>query len=114
MALSPGRWLLLGQSVVSLERILVVALAIASTLAAGLTADPRERTTITSTKLALVIAANVLALPLMAYVLVRVGSVEGAGGLVLAAAAPGGCGRGARLTQPWLRTVPNASCQYVP
>ena len=36
MALSPGRWLLCGQGVVIVERILVVALAVASTLAAGL------------------------------------------------------------------------------
>lgn len=90
MALSPGRWLLFGQSVVSFERILVVALAIASTLAAGLTPAPGERTAIAASRLALATAANVIALPLVAYLLVRVGSMEGAGGLVLAAAAPGG------------------------
>lgn len=74
----------------SVDRILVVALAIASTLAAGLAADARESTAIATGKLALVTGANVLALPLVAYLVLRVGAIDGAGGLVLAAAAPGG------------------------
>ena len=74
----------------SLERFLVVALAIVSTLAAGLAAETRARSSITAGTLALVTAANVLALPLAAYLLVQAFSIEGGGGLVLAAAAPGG------------------------
>jgi BASS family bile acid:Na+ symporter len=74
----------------SVERVLVVALAVASTLAAGLAADARARSSIRAGRLALVTVANIVALPLTAYVLARVASVDAVGGLVLAAAAPGG------------------------
>jgi len=74
----------------SVERLLVVALAIASTLAAGLAADVRGGQPVRPRRVAVAVAANVVALPLLAYALVRAIGLPGAGGLVIAAAAPGG------------------------
>lgn len=74
----------------SAERVLVFVLAVASTLAAGLAADARARARVGAGRMALVVAANVIALPLVAYALLRVASIDAGHGLVLAAAAPGG------------------------
>jgi bile acid:Na+ symporter, BASS family len=82
--------LLRGAGGVSVERLLVVVLAIASTLAAGLAADARGGSRLRAGRLALVAGANGIALPLLAYGLVRLIGLDGAGGLVIAAAAPGG------------------------
>jgi BASS family bile acid:Na+ symporter len=90
VAPSAGGWLLLGERVVNVEQALVLVLAGASTLASGLASDARERTAITPARLALVAAANMVGLPLVAYVLLQIAPFDGAGGVVLAAAAPGG------------------------
>lgn len=74
----------------SVERVLVVALALTSTLAAGLAADARAPARLGGWRMVALVAGNVVALPLLTYLVTRAASVEGAGGLVLAAAAPGG------------------------
>ena len=75
------------------ERVLVFALAVVSTLAAGLAAglaaDGSRAPALSPRRLVVVIAANVLALPLATWLALRAASLEGPG-LVLAAAAPGG------------------------
>lgn len=74
----------------SAERALVVVLAVASTLAAGLAADVRHATPLPRRRLAAVIIANVIALPLATYALLRGAGLDVRVALVLAAAAPGG------------------------
>lgn len=74
----------------SIERVLVVALALTSTMAAGLAADARAPARLGGWRMVALVAGNVVALPLLTYLVTRVAAVDGAGGLVLAAAAPGG------------------------
>ena len=74
----------------SAERVLVVALAVTSTLAAGLAAQVGGAVRLPPRRLALVIAANVIALPLLTYAGLRLAAVDAGAGLMLAAAAPGG------------------------
>lgn len=76
------------------ETLLVAALAVVSTLAAGLaagTSAPRaQRRPLGRARAALVVVANVIALPGLAWALTSLIDVSGAAGLVLCAAAPGG------------------------
>jgi len=75
---------------VSLERVLVVALALTSTLAAGLAADAAGGARLPPRRLALIVVANVAVLPALAYAILRLGAFDAGRGLLLAAAAPGG------------------------
>jgi len=75
---------------VSLERVLVVALALTSTLAAGLAADATGDARLPPRRLALIVVANVAVLPALAYAILRLGAIDADRGLLLAAAAPGG------------------------
>lgn len=74
------------------EQVLIVALTVTSTLAAGLAVDRDVvATTIGRGPMVLVVAASVLALPAFAWVLCRALDIGAAGiGLLVAAAAPGG------------------------
>lgn len=75
---------------------LVVVLSVTSTLAAGLSAGAARATRtaepppMTWRRLALIVAANVVGLPLLAWALASAFGNAGASGLVVAAAAPGG------------------------
>ncbi len=74
------------------EHVLVIALSITSTLSVGLSVDPTAGATrLERRALAVVLALNVIALPLVAWALHRALDLGLAGtGLLVAAAAPGG------------------------
>lgn len=73
------------------EGVLILALSVASTVSAGVSAGIAEREARLGGRAAIVIGANLLALPLLAWLLGRAAGLGAAGaGLVIAAAAPGG------------------------
>ena len=73
-----------------MERLLIGALAVVSTLAAGLAAAPEGGAAVARRTMVLAVVLNVAALPLAVWAAVRLAGLDAAGGLVLAAAAPGG------------------------
>ncbi len=73
----------------TIERLLVFALAVVSTLAAGLAADGHRAPGLPPRRLAIVVAANLLALPVATWLVLRAAELDDAA-LVLTVAAPGG------------------------
>lgn len=75
----------------TLEQALILALSITSTISGGLAAALASQSNARFARRGLVLAANVFVLPVFAWLIVRAAGVEdGALGLVLCAAAPGG------------------------